>query len=213
MNSPLRAWSPRARRVFGVAALTGALLCVATLPLLLRAGTWLVVSEPVPDPQVIVSLSSHEWERLPLTAELAHRYPEAIVILTVPETVNEFNCHDCPNRVARLVRAGVDAVRVHVLPLALGGTHGEAVAVAAFLRHRDVHRVMVVTSPYHTRRSLATFRHELDPIGVEVGILPASATSASTPSRWWGSAYNRWYVRYEWAAIVYYAARYDVWSF
>ena len=47
-----------------------------------HAGSALVVSEPLASPDAIVSLASHEWERLPAAAALARQYPEALVVLT-----------------------------------------------------------------------------------------------------------------------------------
>ena len=169
------------------------------------AGRLLVVAIPVGDADAIVSLASHEWERLPAVAAAAARFPKALVILTLPTRVTIRNCHDCPNRVARLVRAGVAADRIRVLPLTAEGTLGEARACAEFTRRAGLRSVLVVTSAYHTRRALAVFRHELTGGGVAIGIEPASRFSAAQPSRWWMSAFDRWYVTYEWAALAYYA--------
>jgi uncharacterized SAM-binding protein YcdF (DUF218 family) len=51
----------------------------------------------------------------------------------------------------------------------VGNTHDEAVATAALLRRLGLHRVVVVTSALHSRRSAATFEHE----GLEVWSDPA----------------------------------------
>lgn len=172
------------------------------------AGTALVVSKQLAKPDAIVSLASHEWERLPVAASLASRFPQALVVLTLPARVNGFNCHDCANRLHRLELAGVPTDRVRVIPLKEGGTYGEALAVRRFVVGTQLKRVMVVTSPYHTRRSLATFSAALSPIGIAVGIEPATAMSPAKPDRWWLTAYDRAYVRYEWAGIAYYALRF-----
>ena len=71
---------------------------------------------------------------------------------------------------------------------------------------------MIVTTPYHTRRALAVFRSVFDGSGVEIGMAPASESPAR-PGRWWTTPYDRWYVAYEWAAIVYYAVKYRVLSY
>ena len=73
------------------------------------AGTLLVVSRPLPHPDAVISLSSHEWERLPATARLASDNPAAIVVLTLPQPATVYNCHDCAGRVGRLQRLGVSA--------------------------------------------------------------------------------------------------------
>jgi uncharacterized SAM-binding protein YcdF (DUF218 family) len=176
------------------------------------AGSALVVSAPVPRPDAIISLASHEWERLPATAAVAVANPSALVLLTLPEQVTDFNCHDCSRRGDRLRQLGVPSERVRILALTGPGTHGEAEAALEFVRAEQLRRLVVVTTPYHTRRALAVFRTVFEGSGVAIGILPASASSPAMPQRWWASPYDRAYVAYEWAAIIYYAAQYGVWS-
>ena len=176
------------------------------------AGRVLIVSEAIDEPDAILSLASHEWDRLPVAAELARTFGTAKVILTEPRQVSLYNCHDCARRVDHLRALGVEEGRVHVLKLKSDGTHGEALAVLEFVRTDHVRRLLVVTSPYHTRRALAVFREVLAGSGVTVGVIPASANAMATPATWWWHADDRSYVPYEWAAIVYYALRYGVWS-
>ena len=189
------------RAAIATAAFVTVVVCAAALP---YAGSALVVSSPLSSPDAIVSLASHEWERLPAAAELARRHPRALVVLTLPQTVTEFNCHDCVHRAERLMNAGVEVGRIRVVPLTLGGTFGEARAVRAFVAEHHLKSVLVVTSPYHTSRSLATFRHVLRDAGAAVGVVPASKTSPARPELWWVSPYDRAYVPYEWAARVHY---------
>jgi hypothetical protein len=66
------------------------LLPTAVALVLLGAGSWglpqagmfLVVRQAVATPEVILSLGSHEWERLPVAAGIAAREPAASVLLT-----------------------------------------------------------------------------------------------------------------------------------
>ena len=191
-----------------------ALVCIPVVALVAwvgpSAGSVLVVSRPLSSPDLVVSLASHEWERLPETARLARQYPKALVALTLPAEVNEYNCHDCSQRAAYLISQGVDERRIQVLPIPSPGTYGEAEAVRTFAARQPIRQLLVVTSPYHTRRALATFDTVFRGTGVEVGIDPASATSPARPDAWWQSPYDRWYVRYEWAAILYYEVRHGV---
>jgi len=170
----------------------------------------LVVSHPVPSPDAILSLASHEWERLPAAARLASANPSAMVLLTLPQPATEFNCHDCSGRVGRLKRLGVSEERVHILPLTSPGTYGEALATLSFARQANIGRLLIVTTPYHTRRSLAAFQSVFEGSGVEIGIEPAAMSSPARPERWWTTPYDRAYVAYEWAAVVYYGVRYGV---
>jgi uncharacterized SAM-binding protein YcdF (DUF218 family) len=188
-------------------------VCIACVGLIAanfpRVGSTLVVSQPIDGPDVIVSLASHEWERLPEAARQADHFRAAAVVLTLPVPATAFNCHDCINRVKRLQLAGVAPGRVQTIPVEGRGTYGEAVAVRRWMLSTGRRRLLIVTSPYHTRRSLATFVTVLTPLGATVGVMPA-ADSPARPGRWWLAPYDRAYVRYEWAARFYYALRFGI---
>jgi hypothetical protein len=175
-----------------------------------HAGVALVVSEPGPPPDAIVSLASHEWERLPATVAQAAAHPDALVVLTVPRIVTPYNCHDCGYRPEKLIEDGVYAPRIRQIALAESGTYGEALAMKSFMREYNLRHLLVVTSPYHTRRALYTFRSVFAGTPVTIGVIPATATSPARPQSWWAAPYDRAYVRYEWAAVLYYRLRYHV---
>jgi uncharacterized SAM-binding protein YcdF (DUF218 family) len=189
----------------------GALLvaAVASIWPLRHAGTALVVTREIDQPDAIVSLASHEWERLPDAAALARRAPHARVVLSQPISLNPYNCHDCGHRVERLVAAGVDATRIELMDRKVYRTLDEAEAFKEWAAARPVRSVVVVTSPYHTARALASFEHVLDGTGIVVGVHPASASPAE-PGAWWRHAYDRWYVTYEWRARLFYLVRFGV---
>jgi uncharacterized SAM-binding protein YcdF (DUF218 family) len=174
------------------------------------AGRLLVVARPVASPDVIVSLASHEWERLPAAAAAAARHPSAVVLLTQPITVTIYNCHDCARRRQRLVAAGVDPARITTMQLQGDGTRAEAEVSLLYSRNQPMKQLLIVTSPFHARRALSVFRHAFAGTGVDVGVEPATRYSEARPAWWWTTPYGRWYVAYEWAAIVYYAGRYGI---
>jgi len=188
----------RRRHVIAAAALLGSLWIVDA------AGPALVVTAGVPEPDAIVMLASHEWERLPAAAALARTHARAQVILTVPESPTYWNCFRCPERVDWLEREGIDRRRIVELS-GSRNTYTEARVVAAHAAAEGLRRILVVTSPYHTRRALAAFRAAFGATAVEVGVSPAS--SAATPDWWWLHDVDRAYVAYEWAALASYAVR------
>ena len=176
----------------------------------LHAGSALVRTRELRDPDGILMLASHEWERLPELAGLAEQTPSATILLSVPMGANDQNCYLCADRTNWLQRLGVDPKRVALLARPVGSTRDEARAALEFCAQRGIRRLLVVTSPYHTRRALATFDHIFARSGVQVGIRPASAHSPAKPERWWRAPYDRWYVRYEWTAIAFYGVRYGI---
>ena len=175
----------------------GAILAAGSL-----GGSALVTTITIDQPDAIVSLASHEWERLPIAAALALKYPDAQVLLTLPPDLTQQRCHDCAQRVDYLVRQGVARDRIAVVPIVESSTRGEARAIGAVVRSRSLHRVLIVTSAYHTRRALNTFRRELEKDTMVLGITPAGVGQFAVPSRWWSRPYDRWYVSYEWAALA-----------
>jgi uncharacterized SAM-binding protein YcdF (DUF218 family) len=193
------------------AVLLGAIVLIVAFWALLHAGGALVVSRDIGAPDAIVMLASHEWERLPAAAELARRYPASVVLLTVPVTVTRLNCHLCSERGQWLEHEGVPADRiVQLAPSPMSTTYGEALAVRGYAAAHPIHKLTVVTSPYHCRRSLHVFEHVLEGSRIDVGVLPASSYSIADPARWWRHPYDRWYVTYEWAANAEYRIRYGV---
>src|SRR3954469_16875893 len=95
----------------------GALVLMAAVSVcpLRPAGAALVIAKEIDRPDAIVSLASHEWERLPEAAALARQAPNARVVLSQPISLNAFNCHDCGHRIDRLVAAGVSADRIELM--------------------------------------------------------------------------------------------------
>jgi uncharacterized SAM-binding protein YcdF (DUF218 family) len=177
------------------------------------AGSALVISEDIPAPEAIIVLGSHEWERLPAAAWMARRHRSASLLLTVPRVVTQMNCYDCEERAEWLVEAGVAPNRIVELDQRVTRTLDEAEAALAYSSSNGIRRLLVVTSPYHARRSLATFRHVFTDSGIEIGIHPALAESNAVPDRWWLRRYDRRYVVYEWAGIAMYFVRFGVWPF
>jgi uncharacterized SAM-binding protein YcdF (DUF218 family) len=173
------------------------------------AGRALVVTETVRDADAIIMLASHEWERLPATAAAARRHPNAVVLITVPREPSYWNCFRCSDRVDWLSREGVAPTRVQELG-GVANTYEEACAVRAAVLARGLKRVVIITSPYHARRALMTFRTVLRDTDVAIGLEPAIAQSNATPQAWWKYDTDRGYVAYEWAAIAFYAIRYGV---
>ncbi len=173
-----------------------------------RAGALLIASRPIADPQAIVVLASHEWERLPEAARAA-RGNHAFVLLTEPVKLNKYNCFECPKRTEWLVNLGVPADRVKILARHGTNTVDEAIATREYMAAQHYGRLLVVTSPYHTRRALATFREVFRGLPVDIGVEPARDAPAR-PLTWWWHGYDRRYVGYEWAGIAWYAIRHGV---
>jgi uncharacterized SAM-binding protein YcdF (DUF218 family) len=81
------------------------------------------------------------------------------------------------------VALGVPADAVSVIPDAVDNTAQEAAALQRMFPGQ-LRRIIVVTSPYHTRRTGFAFRREFKNTPVEI-VVRGSRYSASNPPQWW----------------------------
>jgi len=101
--------------------------------------------------------------------------------------------------------AGIPEQRLVILPSRVRSTYDEAVTVRAFAEKSGIRNVLVVTSPYHSRRALWVFRRVLEPAGVQVGIeSPLAGEQSPQPGTWWLSRAGWHNVALEYPKLVYY---------
>ena len=100
---------------------------------------------------------------------------------------------------------GIPANAISVLPDTVDNTAEEAVALERMFPPGQLHRVIVVTSGYHTRRAGFAFRRQFADSPVQV-IVRASRHSAAQPSRWWRHRADIRFVTSEWPKLAAYLA-------
>lgn len=175
------------------------------------AGWWLVVDDVVSEPDAILVLASHEFERLPRAWQLAVRHPRAVVLLSTPAAPTPYNCQACGHRVGWLVGWGIPSDRIHVMETPVRNSYQELDAAVGLARGRGWTSLQVVTSTYHTRRVAGLVRHVLHRApGVRVGVT-GGAFHPVGPGTWWSRRYDRRYVVYEWAALAANGWRHGIW--
>ena len=105
-----------------------------------------------------------------------------------------------------LVKQGVAEEAIEILPGVVQSTHDEAVELEKTVKERNLKSVLLVTSAYHTRRTLQTFEKVLqDNDFVEIGIeSPPAGQQTPTTSYWWLSSRGWSFVAGEYLKIIYY---------
>ena len=154
-------------------------------PLLRAAGEWWVVDDGLAPADAIILLSDDNYfaDRAARAAELYHgRWAPRIVasgrMLRRYAGIAELMQRD-------LVERGVPADAVLRLAHTADSTREEAQVAQRLVVERGWHRVLVVTSNYHTRRTRYIYRRVFPP-AVEVRVAPAR-DSAFDPEHWWQS--------------------------
>lgn len=154
------------------------------------------------DALVVLSGSAAYVERSRRAAELYHARRAPRVVLTNDNQRGGWSeaLRTNPLFVERareeLLRAGVPADSIEVLPEAVAGTHDEAVAARAYAARAGARSLLFVTSAYHTRRALWTLRRAFRGSGVEVGVEAAEEGAQTPPAATW------WLYRRGWEAVA-----------
>lgn len=122
----------------------------------------------------VVVLAGSYQERIPAAAKLFNGGQAPVIILTNDGVRGGWsrkyqrNVYQIERAEELLVDSGVPRERIIRLPFYGSGTVYDALAVERYLQTHDLVRLLLVTSDYHARRSLWTFRHVLrnQPVGI-----------------------------------------------
>jgi len=155
-----------------------------------QAARFLVVDEPEKS-DAIVTLAGETNVRPARALELLRQGVAPRVFLNV-QTRDRIYDQQLTD-IARKYASGLpEANRVSVCPIAGFSTKAEADDVSRCLQPLGAHRVLIVTSDYHTRRALTIFRHRLPQYQF-------NAAAARDPAHF-GEA---WWTNREWAKVTF----------
>lgn len=189
-------------------------LIVGSLLFLPFAGRFLCQEDPLEPADLILVLAGARIERWLEAVDLYREgWAPAIVVSPghVDEREDELRARGIPfPREGDLVRdaivaSGVPEAVVTVLPYGVDNTAHEAVALVQRTSSTAIRRIIVVTSPYHTRRTGLAFRRAFSDTGVRV-LVRGSRHSESDPPRWWRRRPDVRFVLAELPKLLAYAA-------
>jgi uncharacterized SAM-binding protein YcdF (DUF218 family) len=178
------------------------------------AARLLIVRVPLEsaDAIVVLSGSSAYMERTQKAAQLYREGRAPLVLLTNDHTrggwdnAQQRNPFFVERAADELVKAGVPADRILILSGVAASTRDEAIIVKDYVANEGTRSVLVVTSSYHSRRALRTFRQVFADTGTTIGLEPSSAA----PSAFWWLRPEGWRnVGGEYAKLIYYWLKYD----
>jgi len=180
----------RRRTVIAVALILGAALfgAVRALP---KAGRWLEVSTPLHPADLVVALGG-DRARQELAADLFRRgFANRVLFTGADARARDYEC------------LGIPTERAVPLPPPAYTTGEEARAVRTIVDAAGVRSIIVVTAPFHSRRSLAIFRRALRGAGTEV-MLAATRNPRYDTDRWWRDHMGVKSVLSEYGGLAYY---------
>jgi len=177
------------------------------------AGAFLVARSELASADVLVLLSGapNYTERAQRAAELWHEHRAPRIVLTNDGTRGPWSQAEQRNpffyerTLAELLRAGVPKESVYVLPQQVSSTYDEANEVRKYAEANGVRSVLVVTSAYHSRRALWTYRRVFNDNKFVIGMSPAAAPN---PAVWWLTVEGWRTVPVEYVKLIYYWIHY-----
>jgi len=161
---PLAKRRARLRRTI-LWSVIAALLLAGAVVVFRGLGSWLVVEGPLQHADAIVVLSGSMPYRAVEAAQIYQQHLAPEVWLTRPSGPGEdlqrlgleYTDEETYNAEV-LEKLGVPAISIHVLPDEIVNTQDEVLLVANELRQSGKSRVIIVTSPPHTRRVRALWK-------------------------------------------------------
>ena len=174
------------------ATVGGVVVYALRVPLLVGVGTLVYDTDPLEPADAIVVLAGG-LDRLIEAADLFRTGYAPVIVLTrqpVSPVVEELQSRGVDvnggleTRLGYLDALGVPSSATTVLQGIVESTHEEAEAVAVWAKHRDVAKIMIVTTGFHTARARLAFSKSFR--GQSAALLfRASRTSAFDPGAWW----------------------------
>jgi len=181
-------------------------------PILERVGRFLVVEDSLRKADLIVCLMGSPLERGLSAADLFEQgYAPGIFVAREKRAAGHEELSsrgaEFPERrdlvLSMLRKLGVPPGALVTNQAEVESTFEEALSVGQVVREKGLKRIIVVTSPTHTKRALLTFRKVLEQEGTEVVIHP-SRYSDFDPGSWWKSRRHAKEVFLEYQKLVYY---------
>jgi len=163
-------------------------LIALALFLFSTSGHFLIVNRPQ-HADAIVVLAGESDRRPALGLQLLQQGYAPRMVLDVPANAKIY--HETMLQISQqYVRELPQAQSVIICPIYGLSTKAESQDVSQCLRTLGIHSILVVTSDYHTRRALSTFRHELP--GMQI-----SVAAATDPQQFGGA----WWQHRQWAKL------------
>ena len=169
---------------------------VALLLWQLVAGTaanFLVTRAELPSAEMLVLLSGapNYRERAQHAARLWQQRRATRILVTNDGTRGPWSESEQRNpffyekSVSELRENGVPATDVYVLRNEVASTYQEAKEVRAYAEANGIRSILVVTSAYHSRRALWTYRRVFSGSKIQIGLSPADDEGVTKRALWW----------------------------
>jgi len=179
------------------------LLALAIAAWFLRTYIWTALGSalvendgPQKAPAIVVLGGDDHGTRIIKAAQLAQAGYAPYVLVSGPVSLLG---HESDDTIEYARREGFPDSLFRPLPNDTDSTRSEAKFIGTYLRAHGIHKILLVTSNFHTRRAARLMRHE-NP-GLQVDVVPAP-DPFFTPNGWWKSRNGEKTFLIEWIKTV-----------
>lgn len=202
---PIEAPQPRrtARRRW-VAVVVVTSIIILLVPVWLPAiGGFLVVSDPIERADALVVLAGDEkQERISYGAQLFQEgFASWYLVTDMQMPVADSEGRYAAGAKREAIRRGVPEERILITPTTVATTYEELEAIREFIVDRGFSSAILVTSPYHTRRTDWIADQVFENTNVIVMVTPL-ASHPYEAHNWWSDSVSRRQTAMEYAKIV-----------
>ena len=166
------------------------------------------------DAIVVLSGSSTLAERTKHAAHLYSQNRAPRILLTTDNQQGSWSSAEQRNpyfheiAVRELIRLGVPSQNIEVVTPPVSSTWDEAVLLSEYAKTHNLSSILIVTSSYHSRRALWTFRSHFQNIHIQVGMDPVpTGIQTPGPATWWLHLRGWQLVFVEYLKLIYYLCR------
>ncbi len=171
----------RWRVVWAVIALVAIAGWIAHDRILTAFGSYLIQASPPEQADIVVVLAGDSYGNRILTgAQLVKDGYAPVVLVSGPG--GEYDLHECDLAIPFAVKHGYPEASFLHFEHNAHSTREEADDIVPELRRRNVHKVLLVTSNFHTRRAGELFRRAAPELKI---ITIAAPDEYFTPDGWW----------------------------
>jgi len=146
---------------------------------------FLIVDKPIPRADAVVVMAGSKSERLPAAALLFKEGRAKVIILANDgvlgewSTVRQRNIYQVEDAEDDLVRMHVPRIAIEKTSYTTSGTIFDALHCRRKVVEKGFKSIIIVTSDYHTRRSLWSFERVFSGYPVKIGVYPVQSVVKS----------------------------------
>lgn len=211
-------WWHKGKNIIVALCIASGLIILLSLAFYCNDTLSLGVTKPVDKADALVVLAGDSAERVPAAAVLYKEGSAPTIILTNDgvrsgwSKKHQRNLYSIEWNEEALLESGVRPQDIIKLPFYRSGTIYDALTTRTYVEKARLKSIMIVTSDYHTKRSLWTFRHVFQNNPVTLNIYPVKSGTKSAGFLVDNVAmFKRLAV--EWGKYIYYRVRFGLKKF